>query len=83
MLTDHVCNLLLSQDSVVILSTLLFDTDSLSEKQTRDNLLQCRRNLRIKHFEVGEISSPAMSQVRQLILQSRLPYAVHSDLDEY
>ena len=53
---DHVSNLPSLQKSVMFLSALLFDIDSFSEVPVRDNLFQCKRYLRIKHFKIGEIS---------------------------
>ena len=35
-----------------------------SEMHTRENLFQSRRNLRIKHLVVGEISSPCQPRNR-------------------
>ena len=85
-LIDHVRNWSSSWDWVVFLSTLLFDTYSFSEEYLRvEELVWCRRNHRIKHIEVqGNRFAPwsiAMSQVRQLSLQSQLLWCpVHSDL---
>ena len=59
MFVDHVSNLSPSQESVVLWTTLLFDTYSYSEVNVRvEKLLQCRRNHRIKHIVVGEICYP-------------------------
>ena len=59
MFVDHVRNLSSSLESVVFLSTLLFDTYSFSEVYLCvEKLFQCRRNHRIKHLVVGEIPSP-------------------------
>ena len=47
-----------SQESVVLLSTLLFDTCSFAESNMLvEKFFQCRRNHRIKHIVVGETSS--------------------------
>ena len=59
MLTDHVRNLSSSLESVVFLSTLLFDTYSFQELNVRvENLLQCRRYHYIQHVTIWEICSP-------------------------
>ena len=57
-LVDHVRNLSSSQESVVFLSTLFFDTYSLSKMYLRVvKLFYYRRNHRIKHIEIMEIVS--------------------------
>ena len=57
MLIDHVSNLPSSLESVVFLSTLLFETCSFSEVDMREKLFQGRRNHRIKHIKIGEATS--------------------------
>ena len=59
MLVDRVSNLSPSQESVVLSSTLLFDTYSFAEvNMLVVKSLQCRRNHSIKHSEIWEIVSP-------------------------
>ena len=73
--TDHVGNLLSSWKSAVLLSSLLFDTDSSSEVRIGDNNLQCRRYLRFKDFKIWEnlfLQLTATSQDHLLVLQSLL-----------
>ena len=54
---NHISNLTPSRESAVLLSSLLFDTDSSSERGIRDHSSQRRRNPRIKYFRIREVSS--------------------------
>ena len=55
---DHKSNMPPSSESVVFLSTLLFDAYSFSEvHMRREKHFHCRHNHRIKHIVVGEICS--------------------------
>ena len=77
MLVDHVSNLPPSQEAVVYLSALRFDTYSPSEMNTREKLLQCRRNHRIQQIVVGEIFSPSIDRD---VKKSSIDFAISTSL---
>ena len=52
MLVDHISNLSASKKPIEFLSIPLFDIRSSSEVLVRDDPLQSRRHLRIKHLKV-------------------------------
>ena len=49
---DHISSLLPSQESIVVLSSLLFDNYSSSERGTGNDLSRRRRNPRIKYLKI-------------------------------
>ena len=79
MVTDHRGNLSSSQKSVVILSTLLFDTDILSGVSVPTvKLSQCRRHHRIQLITIWEIVFP---KIDRGVMRSSIDCAISISFD--
>ena len=78
MLLDYESNLAPSQESVVFLSALLFDTYSFAEvNMLVEKSFQCRRNPRIKHIVVGKSVGPLIDHD---VTRSSIDFAVSTSL---